>query len=106
MSLVDAQVSKFYLDTACEYIEKAVSDKPEELDVYNLAARFFLENKKVEKAEQYIFKARDIVMARERYQGESLAPEIENNPKKVFERNHYEFFESNLIEIEQLRDHQ
>ena len=105
LSLVDAQVGKFYLDTACEYIEKAVLDRPEELDIYNLAVRFFLENKCVEKAEQYLIEARDIILAKESLLDNALPQDIEEHPDEIFARNHYEFFESNLKEIAQLKGH-
>ncbi len=95
-------MGKFYLDRACEYIEQALSDKPNELDLYNLAVRFSLENKEVEKAEEYILKARDIAAGRE-LSREKISPQaIESDPEKVFERNNCEFFTSNLLEIKEL----
>jgi hypothetical protein len=105
LSLVDARVSKFYLDTACEYIEKALANAPEDLDIYNLAIRFFLENKDVDKAEHYLYKSKQIVMERERKKNPNkLFPqENKNDSYEIFRRNHYEFFESNIIEIVQLQ---
>lgn len=106
LSLVDAQVGKFYLDKACEYIEKAVLDKSKDLDILNLAIRFFLENKCLEKAEQYLIEARDIILAKELLDDALPLPQdIEEYPYEIFARNNYEFFESNLKEIAQLKEY-
>lgn len=105
LSLVDARVSKFYLDTACEYIEKSLANAPDDLDIYNLAIRFFLENKDVDTAQHYLDKAKQIVIERERKNpsNKSFPQGNENDPYEIFSRNHYEFFESNIIEINQLQ---
>ena len=55
LGLVDAHLSKFYLDEACLCIDKALEKEPYNLAAYNMGVKYYLENKQVDKAES-IFK--------------------------------------------------
>lgn len=55
IGLVDPHIGHFYLNNACEAIEKVIKKQEHtNLSTYNMAIRYFLENKQIEKAEKFI----------------------------------------------------
>jgi hypothetical protein len=58
IGLVDPHLGHFYLNKACEAIEKVIEkQQPANLSTYNMAIRYFLENKQMENAEKFINQA-------------------------------------------------
>jgi hypothetical protein len=61
IGLVDPHIGHFYLKKACEAIEKVIEKQQHSnLSTYNMAIRYFLENKQMAKAEKFIHQAMEI----------------------------------------------